>query len=92
MLDLMDTSESVQLTVVLSHCDLLYCAELTSKPLLHLAAQVLRIQSCNLLAPQPRGRHASHLHIWETNGLRWDRGLCPSPLQFREDDSRLLLG
>lgn len=74
VLDLANTSESAQLTVVLGHCDLLCRAELTSKPLLNLAAQVLRMQSCDLLAPQPRGRHAGHLHSWETNGLKWDGG------------------
>lgn len=88
----MDTSESAQLTVVLSHCHQLRCVELTSKPLLNLAAQVLRIQSCDLLAPQPRGRHAGHLHNWETNGLRWDGGLRPSPRLFREHDPCLFLG
>lgn len=90
VLDLMDTSESAQLTVVLGHCDLLWRAEPTSEPLLNLAAQVPRIQSCDLLAPQPRGQHAGHLHSWETNGLRWHGGLHPSPLQFRDDPHLLL--
>lgn len=55
VLDLMDTPVAAQLTVAVGRCDLLHCAGPPRKPLLHPAAQVLGIQSCNLPAPQPRG-------------------------------------
>lgn len=77
--DLTDASVAAQLTIAVGDCDLLRRADSPRKPLLHPAAQVLGIQSCDLPAPQPRGRCTSHLHSWETHGLRWDRRSLPIP-------------
>lgn len=54
-IDLADASVAAQLTVAVGYCDLPCRAVLPRKPPLYPAAQVLGIQSCNLLAPQPRG-------------------------------------